>query len=70
MLEFKDWVEVSFRDGEGSVLANHDYSLTLPDGTVHSGKADADGRASMADLPSGNINLEIGPAPARPGAPR
>jgi uncharacterized protein (DUF2345 family) len=47
-------------DDDGSPLANHDYKLTLPDGTVKTGQTDAQGyiRVQIGQQ-TGNSKLEL-----------
>jgi hypothetical protein len=52
-LEYKDWIEIELRDEDGNVVANQEYILYLPDGTVRNGKLDQNGYKKETKIPPG-----------------
>jgi len=54
LLEVVDWIEIKAIDNEsGEPLANEEYYLVMPDGSLRQGKLDKDGYAKEEDLPPG-----------------
>jgi hypothetical protein len=54
LLEFKDWLEISLKDGFGDPVHDADYVVKLADGSEQKGKLDKDGRARIEDIPPGS----------------
>lgn len=54
LLQFKDWLEISFPGGAGA-----EFVLHLADGKEKRGKFDDEGMARVEDLPPGPVRLEI-----------
>jgi hypothetical protein len=48
--EKKTWVDILLVDADGKPIANEDFRLTLPDGTVITGKLDANGLAGVDQI--------------------
>jgi hypothetical protein len=44
------WIEIELFDDNDEPVADEPYRLELPDGTIRSGKLDADGRAYVGDI--------------------
>ncbi len=58
-LEFKDWIDLEFKDDHGNPIPGIDYVLYLPDGNQRKGKLDTEGKALEKDVPPGPIDVEF-----------
>ncbi len=58
LLTFKDRVEIDARDAYGRPLAHAPFVLHIPGGTRR-GVLDAEGRATVEDVPPGRYRLEL-----------
>jgi len=69
----KTWIEIELVDMEGNPVPNERYWIELPDGRVHEGRLDAEGRAYFGELDPGECNVRFpdldGEAVASPGDP-
>jgi len=61
ILDYKDWLDLEFKDDEGNPLANKTYKLLLPSGQVRTGKLDGSGCARVENLPPGRIKVSVDP---------
>ena len=59
ILTFKDWIEITLKDDNGSVVPNAKYTLLLPDGTKREGNLDSDGYAREEGAPPGAVKIEF-----------
>lgn len=61
LLTYEDYVELEFKDEEGNVLANKEYKVFLPSGSVINGKLDGSGKTKIEKLPPGKIQISLKP---------
>jgi len=59
LLGFKDWIEIKLMDVNGDAVANVDYKLHLPDGSVRDGQLNNRGTAMEKDVPPGKYHVEF-----------
>ncbi|WNG47798.1 type VI secretion system tip protein VgrG [Archangium minus] len=52
-------VDVEVLSSDGKPMANMSFELTLPDGSVKKGKLDANGKAQVEDVPSGEGSFRL-----------
>lgn len=52
-VEFKDFIRIELKDGEGNPIPNEKYKIHLPDGSTREGTLDADAKAVEEDIPAG-----------------
>lgn len=57
LLEFKDWVEIVYRDDDEEPVANQKYKVMLPDGSERTGTLDDNGLAVEKGVPPGKIKI-------------
>jgi len=60
LLTFKDWLEITLKNEDGSPAADVEYRVVLPDGTEKSGRLDSDGRARLDGIPPGTCTVTFG----------
>ncbi len=60
-LEYKDWIELEYKNAEGKPMANKEYKLFLPNGEVRKGKLDGNGYAKINNVPPGLIKVVVDP---------
>lgn len=53
LLEYKDWIEIELLDKDDKGIANEEYILYLPDGTVRKGKLDGNGYKKEGNISPG-----------------
>jgi hypothetical protein len=53
----KTWIEIELTDMEGNAMPGERYWIKLPDGTIHEGALDAQGRAYFGDLDPGSAEI-------------
>lgn len=53
----KDWIEVELTGDDGSPIAGARYWIKSPDGKVHEGRLDAEGRARVDGIPAGQCEV-------------
>jgi uncharacterized Zn-binding protein involved in type VI secretion len=53
LLSYRDWIEIRLKDQDGNPLANQEYELHLPDGSIQKGKLDGNGYKKVENLPPG-----------------
>jgi uncharacterized Zn-binding protein involved in type VI secretion len=59
ILEYKDYIEIELKDGDGKPLGNVDYILRLSNGEVRKGKLDANGYKKEAKVPPGKWSVDF-----------
>jgi type VI secretion system secreted protein VgrG len=57
--EEKTWIEIKLIDEEGHPVADEEYRLELPDGTIRRGKLDHNGAARVDDIDPGNCRVSF-----------
>jgi uncharacterized Zn-binding protein involved in type VI secretion len=57
LLEYKDWIEIELVDEEDKPIANEDYLLYLPDGSIRKGKLDGNGYKKEEKIPPGKCSV-------------
>jgi len=57
LLTFKDWLEITLANEDGSPSAGSDFVVTLADGTQREGSLDSDGRVRLEDVPPGRFSV-------------
>lgn len=53
----RTWFEIELLDMEGAPVPHERYDVTLPDGSVRTGRLDAEGRAYFGDLDPGSCRV-------------
>jgi translation initiation factor IF-1 len=61
LLEYKDWIEIEFKDDKGNAIANKKYKLYLSNGEVRQGTVDGSGRAKEENISPGRVEIFIDP---------
>ncbi len=61
LLEYKDWIELQFKDQKGNTIGNKPYRLYLSNGEVRKGTLDGGGRAKVKKIPPGPVRIFIDP---------
>lgn len=59
LLNYKDWVEITLEDDDGQPIGDAEYRLRLPDGSIRSGRLDANGHKKEEHIPPGNYSVEF-----------
>jgi len=62
ILAFRDWLELVFRNPDGTPAADQRYAVTLPDGEEREGTLDNEGRGRVEGIPPGPCNVRLLPA--------
>jgi hypothetical protein len=57
LLEFKDWIEIEWKDEEGQPAANRKFKLYLPDGIERNETFDDSGKIRLEDMPPGPFKI-------------
>ncbi len=52
-VEFKDFIRIELKDGDGNPIPNEKYKIYLPDGSVREGTLDDQGTALEENIPAG-----------------
>lgn len=60
LLTFKDWIEITLKNEDGSPADGVEYKVVLPDGTEQSGNLDSDGKARLDGIPPGRCTVTFG----------
>ena len=68
ILEYKDWIEITFKDNDGRPIKNEGYIFYLPDGTVRKGKLDSSGRLREEKIPPGECRVRLNFIPDNPAS--
>ena len=55
----KHWIGIELKDEEGNPVADESYRVKLPDGTIRTGRLDADGKARIEDVPAGKHQINF-----------
>lgn len=55
----KDWIEIQLVDDNDQPVANAAYQVKLPDGSVKTGRTDANGVARFAPIISGQCSVSF-----------
>jgi hypothetical protein len=66
-----DWIEIRLIDQWGEPVPNETYELTLPDGSIMTGKLNNEGTIRVDKVLSGNCEVkfpDLAPDDAPPGA--
>ena len=53
----RTWIEIELTDMDGAPMPGERYWIKLPDGTIHEGSLDAQGRAYFGDLDPGSAEI-------------
>lgn len=53
------WVGLKLEDANGEPVADEEYRVKLPDGTVVQGRLDKDGKARIEDVPAGKCEINF-----------
>jgi hypothetical protein len=64
LLYFEDYIEIELKDENGKPMANEEYILYLPDGSVRKGKLDGSGKKKEEKVPSGLCSVKFPNLPA------
>jgi hypothetical protein len=64
LLSFEDYVELTVKDEKGNTLANEEYVLHLPDGSMRKGKLDGQGHKKEEKVPAGRYTVKFPNLPA------
>jgi len=59
LLEFKDWIEIGLKDGDGVSIKDESFVIICADGTKKEGKLDANGKAKLEDIPPGPYDIDF-----------
>lgn len=59
LVEFKDWIEIELKNGEGDPIPNIEFKLIYPDGSNKNWKLDDEGKAKIQDVPPGRYDIEF-----------
>ena len=59
LLHFEDYIELSVKDEKGNSLANEEYVLHLPDGSMRKGKLDGQGHKKEEKVPAGRYTVKF-----------
>lgn len=59
LLTFKDFLEIQANQGDGSVMANEDVVVHLPDGSEKRATLDANGYCKLEGIPPGRCTVEF-----------
>ena len=57
LLEFKDWIEIEWKDEAGMPAANRKFKLYLPDGVERNESFDDNGKIRLEDMPPGPFKI-------------
>ena len=57
LLTFKDWIEFRLVDEDGHPIANQEYEVHLPDGSIREGALNEEGCARLDDIPPGSYRV-------------
>lgn len=57
LMRFKDWLDFTLLDEDGSPFANEDYTLLLADGSDRKGTLDENGHGREEELPPGEVTI-------------
>jgi uncharacterized Zn-binding protein involved in type VI secretion len=68
ILEYKDWIDITFKDGEGNPIADEEYILYLPDGTIRKGTLDSNGHLREEGIPPGKCKVRLNFLPDNPAS--
>ena len=52
-MEFKNFIRIELKDGDGNPIPNEKYKIYLPDGSVREGTLDDQGTALEENIPAG-----------------
>jgi hypothetical protein len=55
LLEFKDWIEIDWKDDSGRPVTGKDIIVYLPDGSERRATLDENGRVRLDDIPPGGF---------------
>jgi uncharacterized Zn-binding protein involved in type VI secretion len=61
ILEYRDYIELKYRDDQGNPLANKKYRVFLSNGTVREGTLDGNGYAKVDNIPPGAVKIWLDP---------
>ncbi len=59
LLLFKDWIEVTYLEDDGTPAAGAEYVVVLPDGTQKTGNLDDQGHVRIEDVPPGPFKFYL-----------
>jgi len=59
LLYLETYVEIELRNEDGKAMANEEYVLFLPDGSVRKGKLDGSGKKKEEKIPSGSCSVKF-----------
>lgn len=61
LLEYKDWIEIKFKDEKGKAIGNKKYKIYLSNGEVRKGQLDGNGRTKEKNIPPGRVKIIVEP---------
>jgi hypothetical protein len=61
ILEYKDYLELKFKDDKGKPIANRKFRVIFPNGVIKEGKLDGSGYAKISDIPPGRAKVVLDP---------
>jgi hypothetical protein len=59
VLSYKDLVEITFKEEDGTPIGNKKFKLILPSGETREGTTDGNGYAKVEDVPPGKVKIQI-----------
>lgn len=59
LLEYKDWIEIELLDADDKPVANEEYILYLPDGSIRKGKLNGNGYKKEEKIPPGKCYVKF-----------
>ena len=53
------WIGIELKDEEGNPVADESFRVKLADGTIRTGRLDAEGKARIEDVPAGKHEINF-----------
>jgi hypothetical protein len=57
ILEYKDFIEIELKDGDGNIIGEAGYKVILPDGVIKEGTLDSNGYVKVENIPPGRVKV-------------
>ncbi|NMC43816.1 MAG: hypothetical protein GYA46_07850 [candidate division Zixibacteria bacterium] len=61
ILEYRDYIELRYKDAQGNPLANKKYRVILSNGAIREGTLDGSGYAKVDNIPPGAVKVWLDP---------
>jgi uncharacterized Zn-binding protein involved in type VI secretion len=61
ILEYRDYIELRYKDAQGKPLANKKYRVILSNGAIREGTLDGNGYAKVDNIPPGAVKVWLDP---------